>query len=166
MCNELIADLTGLDTEAKPEEGTCLRKVTESTCCALTIFKPGNILTLTGLRQLVLLNAVLFSQEGITESIAKQRLIFFIKHVVPWIQDIDTPLPIRAEVCRALTSLLPLIGDLYGEHWGDILHALANSWQNTTALEEFESPSERYVLSPFIGCFAMPRFSLIHSDIK
>jgi hypothetical protein len=112
ICNELVADLTGFDIEAKTEEG---------------------------LRQLVLLNILLSGQEGITESIAKQRLIFFVKHVVPWLQQSSTFLQVRAEVCRTLTLLLPLMSDIYGEHWSDILLSLASSWKATTELEENES---------------------------
>ncbi|KAJ4308229.1 hypothetical protein N0V94_009445 [Neodidymelliopsis sp. IMI 364377] len=111
MCNEHIADLTGLDIEQKPKEG---------------------------LVQLILLNT-LFSQDGITESIAKQRLIFFVKHVVPWLDPAHGSIEIRAEVCRALTSLIPLMSDLYGEHWVDILNALSAAWTSTTNLQDTEA---------------------------
>lgn len=121
-----MADLTGLDIDAKPEEG----KV--STVKYLLACTDRFVV----LRQLVLLNTILHGQEGITESIAKQRLIFFVKHVVPWLQDLNIQYPIRAEVCRALSALLPLMSDIYGEHWGDILNAVAVSWDKTTALTE------------------------------
>jgi hypothetical protein len=109
MCNELIADLTGLDIEQKYDEG---------------------------LRQLVQLNSLLYGQDGITESIAKQRLVFFVKHIVPWMQAAETARPLRSELCRALTILIPMMGDMYGEHWSDILSSLAASWAATEALEE------------------------------
>lgn len=111
MCNEIIADLTGLDIDQKPQEG---------------------------LSQLVILNTVL-SQEGITDSIAKQRLVFFVKHVVPWLDAAHGSVEIRAEVCRALTALLPLMSDLCGEHWGDILNTLSSAWSNTTELQSTEA---------------------------
>ncbi|KAJ4992972.1 hypothetical protein SVAN01_01676 [Stagonosporopsis vannaccii] len=107
LCNELIADLTGLDIEQKPQEG---------------------------LKQLVTLNAVL-AQDGITESIAKQRLVFFVKHVVSWLDASHGSIEIRAEVSRALTSLLPLMSDFYGEHWGDILNTLSTAWSSTSELQ-------------------------------
>lgn len=116
MCNELVADLTGLDIEQKPDEG---------------------------LRQLVLLNLLLHGQEDVALSIAKQRLIFFVKHVVPWTQDTSSTVPVRAEVCRALTILLPQMSDIYGEHWGELLTALATSWSATQELEENESGMDR-----------------------
>jgi len=100
---------------------------------------------LIGLRQLVLLNIILYGQEDIAQSIAKQRLIFFVKHVIPWLQDTNGTTPLQAEVCRALTILLPLMGDIYGEHWGELLNALAASWSATEELEENESGMDRYV---------------------
>ncbi|KAH7118758.1 RING zinc finger protein-like protein [Dendryphion nanum] len=121
LCNELIADLTGIDIKVNSAEG---------------------------LRQLVLLNNLLHDQEDITKSITKQRLVFFIKHVVPWLQE-DEPslLPVRAELCRALVVLLPNISDIYGEHWSDILNALASSWSGTKDLDE--TGSENYSPLPF-----------------
>lgn len=113
MCNEIVADLTGLNIDQKPQE--CLS-------------------------QLVVLNAVLV-QDGIPESIAKQRLIFFVKHVVPWLNPAHVPVEICAEVCRALTSLLPLMSDLYGEHWADILNALSTAWTRTIELQNTDATS-------------------------
>jgi hypothetical protein len=110
MCNEIVADLTGLNIDQKPQEG---------------------------LGQLIILNAVL-AQDGITETIAKQRLVFFVKHIVPWLDATHGSVEIKAEVCRALTSLLPLMSDLYGEHWGDILNALSASWSGTSELQATE----------------------------
>ncbi|KAF2821605.1 RING zinc finger protein-like protein [Ophiobolus disseminans] len=108
MCNEIIADLTGLD---KPNDG---------------------------LPQFIQLNTLL-AQEGITSSIAKQRLVFFVKHVVPWLQHTDVALPVKAELCRALTTLLPIMSDMYGDHWTNILNSLSAGWASTQELEENES---------------------------
>jgi hypothetical protein len=111
MCNEIIADLTGLNIEQRSPEA---------------------------LEQLVQLNSVL-GQDGIVESIAKQRLVFFVKHVVLWLQGGTVGRPVKAELCRALTVLLPLMSDMYGEHWGDILNSLAAIWSSTKELEQNES---------------------------
>ncbi|PVI01763.1 RING zinc finger protein-like protein [Periconia macrospinosa] len=111
MCNEIVAGLTGLDLEKKPAEG---------------------------LQQLVLLNILLFGQEDLVHSIAKQRLIFFVKHVIPWLEDSNNSIPIRAEVARVLTALLPSMSDMYGEHWGQILTSLAESWAATREFEKNE----------------------------
>ncbi len=117
MCNEIIADLTGLDIQQKPREG---------------------------LHQLVLLNSLL-GQDGIADSIAKQRLIFFVKHVIPWLEDREVFRKIKAELCRVLTALLPIMSDMYGEHWSNILRSLATAWSSTQELEENESGMDRYV---------------------
>jgi hypothetical protein len=121
MCNELIADLTGLDIEQKYDEA---------------------------LRQLVQLNSLLHGQDGIIASIAKQRLVFFVKHVVPWLQAADVARPLKAELCRSLTILLPIMGDMYGEHWTDILNFLAAAWTATSELQENESGMDSPI--PFV----------------
>lgn len=118
MCNEIVADLTGLDITTKSEEG---------------------------LRQLIVLNTLL-EQENISASIAKQRLVFFVKHVIPWLQVDAVARPVKAELCRALGVLLPPMSDLYGEHWGQILNALASTWTATRDFEEHESWMDRYVV--------------------
>ncbi|KAH7064472.1 hypothetical protein BKA63DRAFT_174041 [Paraphoma chrysanthemicola] len=121
MCNELIADLTGLDIDQKPEEG---------------------------LRQLVQLSSLLHGQDGITESIAKQRLVFFVKHVVPWLQTPGTTKAIKAELSRALTTLLPMMGDMYGDHWANILNSLAAAWSITQELDDSKSGADSSI--PFV----------------
>ncbi|KAL5117422.1 hypothetical protein ACEQ8H_004738 [Pleosporales sp. CAS-2024a] len=107
MCNELVADLTGLPVETMYDEA---------------------------LRQLVQLNALL-GQDDITESIAKQRLVFFVKHVIPWLQSTKVTRPLKAELCRALTVLLPIMGDMYGDHWINILGFLSAFWLSTNDLQ-------------------------------
>lgn len=108
MCNELIADLTGLDAEHKEADG---------------------------LRQLIQLNSLLYGQYGIIESIAKQRLVFFVKHVIPWLEVAELGKPLKAELCRALTMLLPIMSDMYGDHWTNIISYLAAIWRETAKLE-------------------------------
>lgn len=92
----------------------------------------------TGFEQLVLLNMLLHGQEDIAQSIAKQRLVFFIKHVLTWLEDVKQPAPLRAELCRAFSILLPFMSDLYGEHWEAILRSMATSWSATEELREDE----------------------------
>ncbi|PSN61357.1 hypothetical protein BS50DRAFT_504653 [Corynespora cassiicola Philippines] len=111
MCNEILANLTGLDIELKHID--CLQ-------------------------QLVILNNLLYGQEKLAESIAKQRLIFFIKHVIPWLQQPTISLSVRAELCRALTVLLPLMSDIYGEHWQEILHVLVTTWLSAGDIDEYK----------------------------
>ncbi|KAF2272230.1 RING zinc finger protein-like protein [Westerdykella ornata] len=138
LCNELVADLTGLNVQVKADEG---------------------------LRQLVILNAILSGQQGVSDSIAKQRLIFFVKHVVPWLQDYSLSLPIRAELCRALASVLPLMSDIYGDHWRDILTALTATWKMATELGDRESGMDSYVplIHASLKLYDQLR-SLVHSE--
>jgi hypothetical protein len=137
FCNELVADLTGLDLEQKPEDG-----MESSSSVVLSDNRGAN--KIIGLQKLVLLNFLLYTQEDLVETIAAQRLIFLVKHVIPWLQNADNIIPIRAEVCRALTGLLGQMGDIYGEHWGQTLNALAKSWTATQELDENESGMDRY----------------------
>ncbi|KAF2746877.1 hypothetical protein M011DRAFT_468163 [Sporormia fimetaria CBS 119925] len=140
MCNELVANLTGLKFENDTKEA---------------------------LRQLVLLNAVIYHQEPIAQSIAKQRLIFFVKHVSPYLHDLALAPALRAEVCYALAFLLPFMQDVYGEHWGDILGALVASWQRVSTFSEGDSRSDSSI--PYVHgslrVYAQLR-SLTQSDVS
>ena len=71
-------------------------------------------------------------------------MVFFIKHVIPWLRDQTMAPPIRSEVCQALRALLPLIDDLYGSHWVDILDALAESWTAQFPVQDASRGNERY----------------------
>lgn len=120
MCNELIAQLTGHDI-AQDLQG--------------------------GLRQLVLLNAIVANQDGITDTIAKQRLIFFVKHLSDWLELQDEeaiPLYVKAEVCRAFSLLLPLMKDIYGEHWENILSSLTSFWSSAESFKDHGLGYEEY----------------------
>ena len=141
MCNEIVADLTGLDIATSQDEG---------------------------LRQLILLNTLL-SQEDISASIAKQRLVFFVKHVVPWLQADDVARPVKAELCRALIILLPLMSDMYGEHWTDILSSLAAGWAATKNFEEHESWMDRYVTFAYVirmSAYHTSPIPFVHASLK
>lgn len=106
-CNELVADLTACDVAAAPG---------------------------SGLKLLVILNAIIQHSEEAVESIAKQRLIFLVKHIVPWLEA-DVPNTIKAETYRALTVLLPGMQEIYGEHWSQILRSLIEYWTSAISLQ-------------------------------
>jgi len=106
-CNELVADLTGCNIEKTPHEG---------------------------LRLLLLLNAILQHQEEVADSIAKQRVIFFVKHAVTWLQTDAVAENTQAEVLKALLVLLPQIVEIYGSHWTDIFEYLSHMWSSTESL--------------------------------
>ncbi|KAF2807951.1 uncharacterized protein BDZ99DRAFT_420629 [Mytilinidion resinicola] len=120
LCNEYVAEITGLDIAEKSEEG---------------------------LRQLVMLNLILYNHEDVSEGIARQRAIFFVKHVIPWLEDDSISLSIRAEVCRSLSALLPLISDIYGSHWGKILNCLADQWSLPRKIDDHGSNTDATIPS-------------------
>jgi len=101
FCNELIADLTG----TKLEQGS-----TEA------------------LKQLILLNIVLQDDNHIFGTIAKQRTIFFVKHIIPWLGLGEKEIPLQTECCKALSVLLPSMKDVYGDHWTSVFEALILIW--------------------------------------
>jgi hypothetical protein len=62
--------------------------------------------------------------------------VFFVKHITPWLQDSAVTRPTKAELCRALIPLISMMSDMYGQHWSDILSALAAAWSDTPELEK------------------------------
>ncbi|KAK8183553.1 RING zinc finger protein-like protein [Phyllosticta capitalensis] len=110
LCNELVAQLTGHDIAENSQEG---------------------------LRLLAILNLIIHNQEGVVEMIAKQRLIFFVKHVIEWLDPESTlGLPLRAEAYRALVVLLPQMSDIYGDHWEQVLQSLTSFWGSAESFKE------------------------------
>ena len=90
-----------------------------------------------------MLNLILHGQENAGEDIAKQRVIFFIKHVVPWLQDDTVDLSTQAEICQSMSILLPLMDDIYGSHWAEILQYLTSTWAKTQQLSGDEFAMDR-----------------------
>ncbi|KAF2152461.1 RING zinc finger protein-like protein [Myriangium duriaei CBS 260.36] len=111
-CNELISVLTG----AEPK--------TDKT-----------------LSDLILLNVILQGSEAIDGVVAKQRLVFFMKHVLGWIVDEDVSPFLKFEIYTSLQYVLPLVSDIYGEHFADIIQAISNIWQSG----DFESSRNRTI---------------------
>jgi hypothetical protein len=100
VANEIVSDLTSLDLSQHQEKAT---------------------------RELITLNTILSSQDDVVGVIAKQRLIFLIKHVISWLEP-QCDSQVRAEVAKAMAYLLPGMQDMYGEHWSQILTALTGIW--------------------------------------
>jgi hypothetical protein len=103
VCNEIVSDLTSREVSQQQEKTA---------------------------RELITLNNILTSQDDVLGMIAKQRLIFLIKHIIPWMDSEHDSL-IRAEVAKALAHLLPGMQDIYGEHWGQILSSMTDVWAHT-----------------------------------
>jgi hypothetical protein len=118
VCNELVADLTALDIgdEAKGQ---------------------------SAFKSLVVLNAILNSQEDMASTIAKNRLIFMVKHVIAWL-DMQSSLAIKTETLKVLTALIPSMADMYGEHWMQIVRFLASYLNDPASVADAE-PSESVV---------------------
>lgn len=79
------------------------------------------------LQNLILLNHMLQQEAEIVDSIAKQRLIFFVKHVMPWLESNEVDMDVKHETARLLDLFLPAISDVYGEHWGQVLDFIRQS---------------------------------------
>lgn len=111
VCNEIVADLTGLKLEQNETKA---------------------------LKETITLNTILASQEGMVDAVAKQRLIFLVKHIVPWLDTgIDNAL--RAEVAKALSAMLPAMDDIYGEDWARILTEISNIWSASSSASAGEN---------------------------
>ncbi|THX31270.1 hypothetical protein D6D12_02973 [Aureobasidium pullulans] len=131
--NELVADLTGLDATQNPEK-------------AIT--------------QLVMLNALFPDSKRADSVVAKQRLIFFMKHVLPWLDDDDVVTPIKAETCKALLFVLPGVSDIYGEHWSQTLAFLTHTWDLGFVRDEVADESRMALV-----CTTLQLFSILR-DLK
>ncbi|KAI4728358.1 hypothetical protein E4T49_03863 [Aureobasidium sp. EXF-10728] len=112
--NELVADLTGLDATQSPEK-------------AIT--------------KLVMLNALFPESKQADSIVAKQRLIFLMKHILPWLDNDEVVAPIKAETCKTLLFVLPGVSDIYGEHWSQILAFLTHTWDTGFVRDEVADES-------------------------
>ncbi|KAK0841406.1 hypothetical protein LTR03_009939 [Friedmanniomyces endolithicus] len=120
FCNELVADLTDINvSDAQHQKAT--------------------------LEQLVLLNAIIHTQEDAVASIAKQRLIFLTKRLIPALTD-SPALSIKAEICKVLSSLLPSMQDMYGDHWSQALSYVLSTWTSVDTESATEGDAEDRIL--------------------
>lgn len=117
LCNELVADLTGQDLHQNMQDG-------ESACLSL----PAPTLTCIGFRQLLLLNAVIQKQDDIAQAIPQQRLVFFVKHINSQLAKGSVSKPVHSEAFKTLAVILPVIKDVYGAFWGQIVDLMIKSW--------------------------------------
>lgn len=95
-----------------------------------------------------MLNIIVANQDGISDTIAKQRLIFFVKHLSEWLElqdDEAIQLNVRAEVYRAFSLLLPIMRDIYGEHWENILNSLTAFWSSVETFKDQELGYEKVI---------------------
>lgn len=118
LCNELVADITAIDIDNSDQ---------------------------TALESLVMLNAILYTQEDVVVAVAKNRLIFLVKRLVSWLES-DTSPAVKSEVCKALTKLLHGMADMYGEHWAQIIAAVTSFCESSAVTSDDAIISDSVVL--------------------
>ncbi|KAI9847626.1 MAG: hypothetical protein M1837_002200 [Sclerophora amabilis] len=106
LLNELVSELTFLDDRGAANDG---------------------------LWQLVLLNALMQHQDSISK-LPSQRLVPFIKTLLSWLDDVLlNSAPIASEVAKILCQVLPVIQEVYGEHWSRVLLFIREVWSRTSS---------------------------------
>lgn len=85
-----------------------------------------------GIQKLVLLNSALPGPDEAPISIPQTRVIYVIKHMLEWFDEDDEDIAITpaliTEAFKALGKLLPLVEDMYGEHWTATIELLRDAW--------------------------------------
>ncbi|KAJ5774837.1 Zinc finger RING-CH-type [Penicillium paradoxum] len=109
MCNELVADSTGL----KPQDASQV-----------------------GFRKLALLNILLSGEDEVVATIPTQRLVFLTKHLIECVQNDSMSLGLKAEVIKTLSFVLPALGEIYGSHWEETMEILNSALRSTNGGEE------------------------------
>ena len=99
----------------------------------------------SALELLVIFNIVLDVQQETVESIAKQRLIFLVKKLIPWAWSSESAV-VQAEIVRALIRLLPQMQDMYGEHWEQVVSFLVGQLATEATLGYMAALQEDRVL--------------------
>ncbi|POS86077.1 hypothetical protein EPUL_002085 [Erysiphe pulchra] len=79
------------------------------------------------IKRFVLINSCLTIYDGVEIPVAKNRLVFSVKHVVSWMQRVEGRVEI-SEICRLLQRLLPSIKDIYGSFWEESLQICISIW--------------------------------------
>ncbi|XHG07096.1 hypothetical protein AWENTII_010256 [Aspergillus wentii] len=109
LCNELVADSTGL----KPQDE---RK--------------------DGLRKLALLNILFSGEENLAASIPTQRLVFLVKHLMQCLQSELKSQGVKAEIIQTLSFVLPCLHEIYGSHWEESMEILSTTWREASGGDE------------------------------
>lgn len=102
LLNELIADATDLDN------------LTPSPSAS---------------RPLVLLNILLDGHSSVLDTIPSQRLVFLMQTLIRLLSKASEEWPLISEMLSLLSSVLPNISDIYGEHWETVTQILVRLWE-------------------------------------
>ena len=106
LCNELVADATGMDFNNE-DDGLCLI-FPDLVCMANQI---------SALRRLVPLNLLIQGEEALIENIPSQRLIFLVQRLLSVSCFRERTMGLQSELLVTLACVLPHLKDLYGEFW-------------------------------------------------
>ncbi|CAG8923018.1 unnamed protein product [Penicillium salamii] len=109
ICNELVADSTGLKPETAPEGG---------------------------MEKLTLLNILLSGEEDVVSTIPTQRLVFLTKNLIECLHSTKASFGLKSEIFRTLSLILPALSEIYGSHWEECMHILSCVFRNTTGGED------------------------------
>ncbi|UNI13364.1 hypothetical protein JDV02_000114 [Purpureocillium takamizusanense] len=67
--------------------------------------------------------------------VANNRIVFAAKQITSWVDGLDALDPnLCAEMCRALTWLLPCMKEVYGSYWEKALHLCTGLWERAGQL--------------------------------
>ncbi|KAI9704618.1 MAG: hypothetical protein M1820_005531 [Bogoriella megaspora] len=127
-----VAFLEAMQTSLAASEKALLNMV-NTAIAVLTDLDPVQEST-EGVSQLVTLNATLQNDSALLEKVAKQRVVFLVKHILPWTKDDSILGAIRAEALRALLVLLPRMKDTYGPYWAEVIETLHQLWASKPPL--------------------------------
>ncbi|OWP03493.1 hypothetical protein B2J93_7511 [Marssonina coronariae] len=104
LCNRLISDIAGAKAQSEKT-----------------------------LDLIVLLNSVLAVYEEDDLPVANNRLIFAVKQILSWTEDLATAdSRLASEACRALQKLLPAIRDVYGTYWKSTFDFCVSIWESSS----------------------------------
>ncbi|KAH0537719.1 hypothetical protein FGG08_005526 [Glutinoglossum americanum] len=131
--DRLISDLSGHDIKKDVDKG---------------VMPPSLVRQMVdkdpGLRDLIILNAVLADLDETATPLPQRRVVLFMKHLTTWF-DItpstiitavsEKPAAVTTEVAKTLTSLLPLIKDIYDSFWVWVLDFLDHVWSRISCPE-------------------------------
>ncbi|PVH85921.1 hypothetical protein DL98DRAFT_557422 [Cadophora sp. DSE1049] len=102
LCNRLISDVAGAKAQSENTLGL-----------------------------LVLLNSVLSVYDEEDLPVANNRLVFAVKKILSWTEDLAvTDPPLASEACRALQKLLPAIKEIYGTYWETTFDFCVSIWES------------------------------------
>ncbi|KAI9736642.1 MAG: hypothetical protein M1834_000846 [Cirrosporium novae-zelandiae] len=114
LCNELVADVTGLNFHKQAKDG------------------------IVKLSTLHVLNS---TDHSIVDTIPTQRQVFFIKHLIQGLQSGLESGGLATIIMKALAMFLPKIREIYGSHWSDIILFIERFWAETTVIADDNLPT-------------------------